>query len=232
MYSYQTTPGIIYVGRIPHGFYEHEMRSYFSQFGEVTRLRLSRNKKTGHSKHYAFIEFADSDVAKIVTETMDNYLMFGHILKCKIVPRLDPEAVERLFIGANRRFKPRPGAKLQKAMLEKKKTKEGWDRKGELENKKRKRINKRLREKGIDYEFDIPEVKAPALVLDAPVEDIQAETPSARNTDVAVASQETHDKIADSPGDTQRNDSLDGSATVSEVVKKAKKSKKRKASKA
>jgi hypothetical protein len=26
---------------------------YFSQFGDVTRLRVSRNKKTGASKHYA-----------------------------------------------------------------------------------------------------------------------------------------------------------------------------------
>ena len=35
---------VIYLGRIPHGFYEDEMRKYFSQFGEVKNLRLSRNK--------------------------------------------------------------------------------------------------------------------------------------------------------------------------------------------
>lgn len=40
--------GVLYLGRIPHGFYEDEMRSYFSQFGDVTRLRLSRNKKVGN----------------------------------------------------------------------------------------------------------------------------------------------------------------------------------------
>jgi nucleolar protein 15 len=39
------TPGTIYIGRIPHGFFEPQMRAYFSQFGEITRLRLSRNKK-------------------------------------------------------------------------------------------------------------------------------------------------------------------------------------------
>ncbi|KAF5015773.1 hypothetical protein F66182_12771, partial [Fusarium sp. NRRL 66182] len=75
-------PGTVYVGRIPHGFYEHQMRAYFSQFGEISRLRLSRNRVTGRSKHYAFIEFASSVVAKIVAETMNNYLMYGHILKC------------------------------------------------------------------------------------------------------------------------------------------------------
>ena len=45
------TLGVVYVGRIPHGFYEHEMRTYFSQFGDINRLRLSRSRKTGHSKH-------------------------------------------------------------------------------------------------------------------------------------------------------------------------------------
>ncbi len=38
-------PGVVYVGRIPHGFYEQEMRKYFSQFGMVKRLRLARSKK-------------------------------------------------------------------------------------------------------------------------------------------------------------------------------------------
>lgn len=39
--------------------------------------------KTGGSKGYAFIEFEDRDVASIVAETMNNYLMFDKLLKCK-----------------------------------------------------------------------------------------------------------------------------------------------------
>lgn len=44
--------GVVYLGRIPHGFYEEQMKEYFSQFGEVTRLKLSRNKKVNHSIFY------------------------------------------------------------------------------------------------------------------------------------------------------------------------------------
>ena len=66
-------PGTVYLGRIPHGFYENEMRQYFKQFGDILQLRLSRNKKTGRSKHYAFIQFSSGDVASIVAKTMDNY---------------------------------------------------------------------------------------------------------------------------------------------------------------
>ena len=38
-------PGAIYLSHIPHGFYEREMKSYFSQFGEVTNLKLIRSKR-------------------------------------------------------------------------------------------------------------------------------------------------------------------------------------------
>ncbi|KAI9216715.1 hypothetical protein BC828DRAFT_418671 [Blastocladiella britannica] len=95
--------GVVYLGRIPHGFYESEMLNYFTQFGKVTRIRLSRNKKTGGSKHYAFIEFASSSVADVVADTMDNYIMFGRVLTCRRVPteQVHPD----LFKGANTTFR-------------------------------------------------------------------------------------------------------------------------------
>lgn len=37
--------GVIYVGRLPHGFYETQLKEYFSQFGTVTKVHVSRNKK-------------------------------------------------------------------------------------------------------------------------------------------------------------------------------------------
>lgn len=49
---------VVYLGRIPHGFFEDQMRGYFSQFGELRRLRLSRSKKSARSRGYAFLEFA------------------------------------------------------------------------------------------------------------------------------------------------------------------------------
>jgi len=36
--------GIVYVGHIPHGFYEQQMEDYFQQFGKVTRVRVSRSR--------------------------------------------------------------------------------------------------------------------------------------------------------------------------------------------
>jgi nucleolar protein 15 len=56
------------------------------QFGSVTNLRLGRSRKTGASRGFAFIEFRFADVAKIVADMMNNYLMFEKLLKCKLVP--------------------------------------------------------------------------------------------------------------------------------------------------
>lgn len=79
--------GVIYVSHIPHGFYEPQMKKFFTQFGNVKRLRLSRSKKSGQSKGYAYVEFEFSEVAKVVSETMHNYLMYQKLLKCFYVPK-------------------------------------------------------------------------------------------------------------------------------------------------
>jgi len=82
----QNERGVIYLGQIPFGFFEDEMRSYFEQFGTVTRLTLARSKKTGRSKGFSFIEFENKEVAEIVAATMHNYLMYQKRIICKIVP--------------------------------------------------------------------------------------------------------------------------------------------------
>jgi nucleolar protein 15 len=131
------------------------MRSYFSQFGDVTRLRLSRNPKTGKSRHYAFVEFASSEVASIVARTMDKYLMFGHILQVKTIPK--EQVHEKLFEGANKRFKPIPRAKLLARKLKQPKSKVEWDEMAEAEEARRKTKLEKLKE--IGYGFEAPRIK-------------------------------------------------------------------------
>ena len=157
-------PGTVYVGRIPHGFYEHEMREYFTQFGDISRLRLSRSRKTGASKHYAFVEFTSAGVAQIVADTMNNYLMFGHILKCKVVPK--EQVHESLWKGANKRFKAVPWNKIEGRKLEMGLGKEQWA--GRIENEKKRRASKNEKTKAIGYEFEAGDLKG---VDQVPVKD-------------------------------------------------------------
>lgn len=79
----------MYIKHLPHGFYEEELRGYFSQFGAITRLRLARSPKTLGSKGYAFIEFRYPEVAEIAAEAMNNYIMFKNVIKTLFIPPSD-----------------------------------------------------------------------------------------------------------------------------------------------
>lgn len=75
----------VYVGNLPKNFQQYELKKYFSQFGEVSRARLSRNKKTGKSRLYGFVEFVDATSAEVAAETMDNYLLAGSNIKVQVL---------------------------------------------------------------------------------------------------------------------------------------------------
>ncbi|XP_017100065.2 MKI67 FHA domain-interacting nucleolar phosphoprotein [Drosophila bipectinata] len=78
--------GVVLVQRLPHGFFEQQLRQYFSQFGRVLRVRLGRSERTGNSRGFAFVEFEYPEVAQVAAETMDNYLMFQKVVKAKYIP--------------------------------------------------------------------------------------------------------------------------------------------------
>lgn len=157
-------PGVVYVGRIPHGFYENEMRQYFKQFGTIVNLRLSRNRKTGASKHYAFIQFETKTVADIVAMTMDNYLLFGHILKVKSVT--DEQLSPDIWKGANKRFKKVPWNKLEGRSLNQGASEEKWEER--ITKEQQKRIEKADKLKAIGYDFEIPVIKSAKGVAKIP----------------------------------------------------------------
>ncbi|KAK4455032.1 hypothetical protein QBC34DRAFT_391375 [Podospora aff. communis PSN243] len=149
--------GVMYLGSIPHGFYEHEIKEYFSQFGEITRLRVVRNKKTGASKHRAFLEFADAEVADIAARTMDSYLLFGHILRARVV---DPSQVHpELFKGSNRRFKAIPWNAMVGRHLERPLGETKWQ--GKISKEEKRRAERAEKLKALGYEFESPALKAP-----------------------------------------------------------------------
>jgi nucleolar protein 15 len=95
---------VIYIGRVPFGFFEDQMQAYFKQFGDVKRLRLSRNKKTGKSKHFAFVEFEHPEVAEIVASTHNNMLMCDRAIKCTVVPKNRQH--DKMWRGADEKFVP------------------------------------------------------------------------------------------------------------------------------
>ncbi|PON34211.1 Splicing factor-like protein [Parasponia andersonii] len=157
---------VVYIGRIPHGFYEKEMEGFFRQFGVIKRLRIARNKKseirfastgcvsglyeTGKSKHYGFIEFEDPGVAKVVAETMNNYLLYEHLLQVHLVP---PERIHpKLWRGFNICYKPLDWVKVERKRHDKERTLEERKKLVDKIVKRDEKRRKRIEAAGIDYE--------------------------------------------------------------------------------
>jgi len=159
-YSHQKNRGVIYISHVPHGFYEKQMREFFGQFGVVTNLRLGRSKRTGRSCGYAFVEFKYKEVATVVSETMNNYLMFDKILKCSLVPqdRVSP-AIFRNKIRAHKA--PGKTARVAAKKLHNSVKEDSTVAKRQVRQvKKVNKSLKKLKEAGIEYSFKIAEMAA------------------------------------------------------------------------
>ncbi|KAJ0101958.1 hypothetical protein Patl1_05945 [Pistacia atlantica] len=141
---------VLYIGRIPHGFYEKEMQAFFGQFGVIKRLRIARNKKNGKSKHFGFLEFKDPEVAEVVADTMHGYLLFEHLLQVHLIP---PEHVHpKLWRGFNYRYKPVDRVQVERRQQNKERTLEEHRKLVEKILKRDQKRRKRIEDAGIEYE--------------------------------------------------------------------------------
>lgn len=196
------------------------MRSYFSQFGQIEKLRMSRNKKTGASRHFAFIEFASAPVAEIVAKTMDNYLLFGRILKVKVVPK--SQIHQDIWKGSNRRFKKVPWNKMAGNHLKKPLTESTWTQKITKEEQKRNKRAEKLLDMG--YDFEAPKIKSvDDVTKDSPaLEGADGETPKAIEeapTADVVEAQAAEEQVTKEPVKAAKS----GAAKSSKKGKKTKK---------
>jgi len=152
--------GVVYLSNVPHGFYENQMFKFFSQFGKVTNVRLGRSKKTGNFKGYAFVEFRFADVAKIVAESMNNYLMHEKLMKAKVVP---PEKV-RPAIFKHRVNPEKPPGKKARQMAKKQVNMVRDERQEKARRRKQyssiQKSTARLREFGVDISAQLPDIEA------------------------------------------------------------------------
>ncbi|XP_014485868.1 PREDICTED: MKI67 FHA domain-interacting nucleolar phosphoprotein [Dinoponera quadriceps] len=156
-----TDKGIVYIGHIPHGFYEEQMKDYFEQFGKVTRIRVARSKRTGKSRGYGYVEFMHKEVAKIAAETMNNYLMCGRLLKATYIP---PEKQHfGFFSGVNWSMENYPRLKnRQKVTLQRNSIQSAEDHQNYVKSSLSKLsvLESKLQERGISIKFqpvDVPQ---------------------------------------------------------------------------
>jgi len=65
----------IYVGNLPYNTTEDELRDLFSQHGSVVSVNIIKDRETGNSKGFGFVEMAEqAEAEKAISELNDTTL--------------------------------------------------------------------------------------------------------------------------------------------------------------
>ncbi|KAL0230582.1 hypothetical protein PCE1_004139 [Barthelona sp. PCE] len=142
---------VVFLSRIPKYLNEPQLRSYFTQFGLVKSVRISRNRRTGAHKHFGWVEFQDRHDAEVAVEVMTNYLVHFNFLQAKLLE--DSEIHEGLFKNAAKPFFHVNHRRKHREEINKKRTAEqiqkNWDKLLKKEAVKK----QKLKDEGYEYEY-------------------------------------------------------------------------------
>lgn len=70
----------IYVGNISRESNENEVRTAFEEYGEVTSVKLIKDKFTGVSKGFGFVEMPNKEQAESAIKNLDGSRLNGRVL--------------------------------------------------------------------------------------------------------------------------------------------------------
>ena len=78
----------IYVGNLNYRIRENDLRNLMEQFGTVDSVKVVKDRDTGRSKGFAFVEMQDDDEAKSAIEELNEKEFEGRRMVVKeAIPR-------------------------------------------------------------------------------------------------------------------------------------------------
>jgi len=70
----------IYVGNIPYGVTEEDLKQSFEAFGQVTSVTIIKDKMSGQSKGFGFVEMASAEQGQAAISGMNEKELKGRKL--------------------------------------------------------------------------------------------------------------------------------------------------------
>ncbi len=71
----------IYVGQLPYNVKEDELMEIFSEFGEIANLNLIKDRFSGQSKGFGFIEMPNNSEADKAIKALNKTMLHGREIK-------------------------------------------------------------------------------------------------------------------------------------------------------
>ncbi len=75
----------LYVGNLAKSVSENELRSLFSQVGDVTTLRIVKDDRSGESLEYGFVTMSSQNEADRAVSRFNNYALSEQVLRVGLV---------------------------------------------------------------------------------------------------------------------------------------------------
>lgn len=70
----------LYVGNLPNAMTEDELSSTFKAFGDIQSLHIIKDRETGRSRGFGFIEISDDGANKAIQELNDSEIQGRKII--------------------------------------------------------------------------------------------------------------------------------------------------------
>lgn len=95
----------IYVGNLSYKISEEELREVFEQYGSVDSVKIVRDRDTGRSKGYAFLEMPEESEAQQAIDNLNERTLAERTLVVNQArPREDRQRPPQRNFGGPRRF--------------------------------------------------------------------------------------------------------------------------------
>jgi RNA recognition motif-containing protein len=70
----------IFIGSLPFSLEENDLKELFEEYGEVSSAKIIKDKFTGRSKGFGFVEMPDNDAAKKAIEELNGSEVGGRTI--------------------------------------------------------------------------------------------------------------------------------------------------------
>ncbi|XP_057952796.1 splicing factor-like protein 1 [Malania oleifera] len=83
----ETNGTSLYVANLPHGMDDARLKELFSSFGKIISVRVIKDRVTGFSRGYGFVNFESSSDAAMAVMRMQGYILSGKMLVVRVAGR-------------------------------------------------------------------------------------------------------------------------------------------------
>lgn len=98
----------IFVGSLPYRLQEGELSELFSEYGDVSAARIIKDRATGRSKGYGFVEMPDDEAAQRAINELNGAEVGGRAIVVNPAQER-PERSERPYRSEHSRPRHRDG---------------------------------------------------------------------------------------------------------------------------